>query len=230
MSVIPKCVHCLGSLREPGLWSSAWQCADHGECLPFYDAPTVTPHALDHLRGAARVPVWMPDRLPPGWCVSGFGWAGDERTGARATAVAICGTGPLGGPAEVAFVAEEPGVGLAARLAGLPAYELRAGEGVGEAKVTAAGHPAPLWALPGADVDHVAYAGESKGVWLAAAFWPASASLLLIEHIILADLTESPGGEDAYADLLFGAPSRRLSRPSRQAAPASASEAAKPGP
>lgn len=44
--------------------------------------------------------------------------AGDERTGARATAVALAGPSPLGGPADLVLVAEEPGVGLGARLAG----------------------------------------------------------------------------------------------------------------
>ena len=212
MSVTPTCVHCLGLLREPGLWSSSWQCSLHGDSLPFYDAPTPGPHVLDQLCSTARVPVWLPDPLPPGWCVSGIGWVGDERAGSCATVIACCGPAPLGGPAEVAFIAEEPGVGLAARLARLPGGGLRVGEGPGGAKVTAAQHPTPLWELPGGNAERVGYAGEARGVWLAGVFWPAAASLLLIEHVILVDLRDLPTGPHGYPGLVFGAPSRRLSK------------------
>jgi hypothetical protein len=102
---------------------------------------------------------------------------------------------------------------LAARLAGLPAGGLLGGDGPGEAKVTAAGHPSPLWELPNADNDRVGYAGEAKGVWLSMVFWPAVASLLLIEHMLLTDLGELPPGQHDYADLMFGAPSGRLLNP-----------------
>jgi hypothetical protein len=217
MSATARCVHCLGPLRAPGLWSSSWQCDEHGECAPFFDAAVPSAAVLDLLRASAAVPVWVPRPLPSGWCVSAIGWAGDDRTGARATVVVCCGPNPLGGAAEAAFIAEEPGVGLAARLAGLPAGGLLAGDGPGEAKVHAAGHPSPLWVLPDATSDRVAYAGEAKGVWLSMVFWPAVASLLLIEHMLLTDLAELPDGPHVYADLMFGAPSGRLLNP--QAAP-----------
>jgi hypothetical protein len=210
MSATARCVHCLGPLRAPGLWSSAWQCDEHGDSTPFFEAAVPSGAALDQLRAKAKVPVWVPRPLPSGWCVSAIGWAGDDRTGARATVVACCGPAPLGGAAEAAFIAEEPGVGLAARLAGLPAGGLLAGEGPGEAKVTAARHPSPLWILPDASNDRVGYAGEAKGVWLSMVFWPAVASLLLIEHMLLTDLGELPGGPHDYGDLMFGAPSGRL--------------------
>jgi hypothetical protein len=237
MSATPSCVHCLGPLRPPGLWSSSWQCDDHGDSLPFFAAAVPSRAALDRLRVIAEVPVWVPQPLPTGWCVSAVGWAGDERSGARAAAVACCGPAPLGGAAEVVFVAEEPGIGLAARLAGLPAGALQAGEGPGEAKVTAAHHPSPLWALPGATSERVGYAGEAKGVWLAAVFWPSVASLLLIEHMLLVDLRDLPPGPSDYPGLVFGAPSGRLSKPhppkgpaAAQAAPAGASPATEAGP
>lgn len=239
MSATPRCVHCLKRLRPPGLWSSAWQCDDHGEATPFFDAAVPSGAALDRLRGIAQVPVWVPRPLPPGWCVSAIGWAGDDRTGARATVVGCCGPAPLGGAAEVAFVAEEPGVGLTARLAGLPIGGLLAGEGPGEAKVTAAHHPSPLWELPKATDERVGYAGEAKGVWLAAVFWPAVASLLLIERMLLVDLRDLPSGPQDYPELVFGAPSGRLQRPPappegsrvvRQTAPAGAKPATEAGP
>jgi hypothetical protein len=234
MSAIPSCVHCLGPLRAPGLWSSAWQCEADGDSVPFYDAAVPSAHVLDRLRAIAQVPVWVPQPLPTGWCVSAIGWAGDDRSGARATAVVCCGPAPLGGAAEVAFVAEEPGVGLAARLAGLPAGAWQAGEGPGEAKVTAAHHPSPMWVLPGDTAESVGYAGEAKGVWLAGVFWPAAANLLLIEHVILVDLCELAPGPQDYPGLVFGAPSGRLLKhprsAARQAAPAGARPATEAGP
>ena len=63
------------------------------------------------------LPLWCPWPLPPGWTLTGVAWAGDDRTGVRATAVACSGPAPLGGgPADLVFVAEEPGVGLGTRL------------------------------------------------------------------------------------------------------------------
>jgi hypothetical protein len=233
MSPTASCVHCLGPIRPPGLWSSSWQCDDDGDTLPFFASAVPSAGVLDRLRASAGVPIWVPQPLPTGWCVSAIGWVGDERTGARATAMACCGPAPLGGAAEAVFIAEEPGVGLAARLAGLPAAALQAGEGLGkasEAKVTAAHHPTPLWELPGATTDRVGYVGEARGVWLATAFWPSIASLLLIEHMLLVDLGDLPKGPNDYPWLVFGAPSGRLVKRGvpagrAQAAPAGAAGA-----
>jgi hypothetical protein len=134
----------------------------------------------------------------------------------------------------VVFVAEEPGVGLAARLAGLPAGGLRAGGGPGEARVTAANHPSPLWALPADLGDRVGYAGEGKGVWLCLVFWPCTASLMLVEHMLLADLRDLPAGPNSYPGLAFGAPSKRLytpiAHPPSQAAPSGARPSTEVGP
>src|ERR1700690_2869330 len=90
MSSTASCVHCLGPIRPPGLWSSSWQCDDDGDTLPFFSAAVPSAAVLDRLRASAKVPVWVPQPLPTGWCVSAVGWVGDERTGARATGVACC--------------------------------------------------------------------------------------------------------------------------------------------
>jgi hypothetical protein len=237
MSSTASCVHCLGPIRPPGLWSSSWQCDDDGATLPFFAAPVPSAGVLDRLRASSAVPIWVPEPLPTGWCVSAIGWVGDERTGARATAIGCCGPSPLGGAAEAVFVAEEPGVGLAARLAGLPAAALSAGNGPGEAKLTAAHHPTPLWELPGATSERVGYVGEARGVWLALVFWPSTASLLLIERMLLADLRDLPKGHSDYPGLIFGAPSGRLSKRTAgagaraaQTAPAGARSASDSGP
>jgi hypothetical protein len=206
MSIARTCPRCAGEIKPPGLWSSSWQCEQHGEVLPFQTKPVVTQAALEHLASVSRVPVWMPRPLPVGWVVSGLGWAGDERTGARATAVALSGPDPLGGPGDVVLVAEEPGIGLGARLAGSAGTDPTCSEASPDFKVTAAHHPTALWAQAAA-ADRAAYAGEARGVWLEMVFWPERSSLLLLEHLVLADLRD---GLYADIDLVIGATSPRL--------------------
>lgn len=141
--------------------------------------------------------MWLPAPMPTGWLVSGIGSAGDDRTGAVGTLVACSGPAPLGGAADMVLVAEEPGVGLGARFAGLtapdPGAEITAE--VPHARVAAAGHPTALWSLPGPD--RVAFVGEAMGQWLWVVLWPADAGLLLLEDLVLHDcrdgVPELPG-------------------------------------
>lgn len=210
MSLSPVCPRCLGPLRPPGLWNSSWQCTRHGDVLPYHVAKGSGGHALPTLAREARVPVWAPRPLPVGWVVSGVAWAGDDRSGPRATVVACTGPSPVGGPGDLALVAEEPGVGLGARLAGVPGPDPGPAEGPPEAKVEAAGHPTALWSVRGTPDDRAASFGEAKGVWLWAVLWPASAALLLVEHLVLHDLRD---GVYADVDLVFGAPSPYLDVP-----------------
>ncbi|TDC72681.1 hypothetical protein E1193_27185 [Micromonospora sp. KC606] len=173
--------------------------------------------------GAARrppVPLWCPWPLPAGWTVTGVGWAGDDATGIRASALACAGPAPLGGgPAELVLVAEEPGVGLGARFAGVSGpdpgpdlAEVLAGPGPGlghpqhvePARIRASGHPTPLWLVRSA-TDRSAYAGEARGMWLHAIAWPASTGHLLAEDVVLHDLAEWTPPE-----LVYGAPSPYL--------------------
>lgn len=208
MTVAATCPRCLSAVKPPGLWSSAWRCERHGEVLPFHSAGMASETALHHLAEAARVPVWVPRPLPVGWVVTGLAWAGDERTGARATAVACSGPSPVGGPGDLVIVAEEPGVGLGARLAGLVGSDPECSDGQPDFKITAAHHPTPLWAQQ-TPSDRSAFAGEARAVWLETVFWPARASLLLLEHLQLADARD---GLSAGIDLVFGAPSPYLTR------------------
>src|SRR3954468_9807075 len=140
MSHPPTCPRCASVVKPPNLWSSSWQCEQHGDVLPFYVAPVASEAALIHLAEAARVPVWVPRPLPVGWVVSGIAWAGDERSGARATAVACTGPRPVGGPGHVGGGAEDPGVGWGARLAGLEGPDPTVSPGPPDFKVTAANH------------------------------------------------------------------------------------------
>jgi hypothetical protein len=178
----------------------------HGEIYPLALARRPSKDGLDSLLKDARVPALVPWPLPQGWLVSGFTGAGDERTGIRGSAVALSGPNPLGGPADLLIVVEEPGVGLGAGLAGLPGPDPGDGfaTGLPNASVKVANHDAPLWLV---EADHKAvFAGEVAGSWVWLVLWPDTAGVLLIESLPLRDL------RDPYQDLdlPFGALSPRL--------------------
>lgn len=162
---------------------------------------------LENLRAKAAAPLWMPWPLPAGWVVTGFAYAGDERTGAVATVVGCSGPAPLGGAADLLLVAESPGVGLGARLAGLRGPDPGEGfdDGPPHAKLDAAGHPTPMWNVE-VDADVAVYVGEAKADWIWALLWPAAAGVLLLENFGLRDLAERSNGADAP----FGALMPRL--------------------
>ncbi len=160
---------------------------------------------------AAAVPVWVPWPLPDDWLVTGFAYAGDERTGGVACAVALSGPAPLGGPADMLVISEEPGVGLGAAYAGLTAAD--PGEGFGSCappvKVYIHGHPSPLWSVP-TGPDRAAFAGEAMASWLWLVLWPETASLALeVDQMHLRDLRD----HDQQLDLPYGAMSPRLTEP-----------------
>jgi Family of unknown function (DUF6758) len=198
---------------------SEWRCDVDGPVLPLHVAEHINAQILEsavakirahHVAGLAT-PVWCLWPLPPGWMVTGVGWAGDDRSGVRATALSCSGPAPLNrGPADVVLVAEEPGVGLGARFAGIPGpdpgpFLESARDGApAHAKVRAAGWPTPLWSVKSAD-DRSAYVGEARGMWLYAVAWPASAGYLVAEDLSLCDL-----GETMPSELVFGAPSPYL--------------------
>jgi hypothetical protein len=201
------CPRCDTALRAPGLMSSAWECERHGAVLPLRRWTRVTPELLAQAAAKARVPVWSPLPLLAGWTVTGLALAGDERGGARATALALAGPSPLGGPADLLLIAEEPGVGLGARLAGGDGVDPGdVTQGAPDAKVEAAHHPTALWRCHSA-ADRVAFVGEALGVWLYAVLWPPAAELVLLEHVVLHDLRSEA---HAGMELPVGAPTARL--------------------
>lgn len=158
----------------------------------------------------ARVPVWMPWPLPVGWLFAGVAYAGDDRSGGRATAVACSGPGPLGGRGELLLVAEELGVGLGAHYAGIdgpdPGPDICVDKPPGT-KLLAAGRPTPLWHVAKAPADRAVFAGEALGLWLWAIVWPEQSGLLLYDELVLTDVRDV----GAEAELLpCGALSQRL--------------------
>jgi hypothetical protein len=160
--------------------------------LPFQPVIQPTIEVVATLARQAHVPLWCIWPLPKAWMVTGVAHAGDERSGPRAVAVALSGPAPLGGMGEVVLVAEEPGIGLGARYAGLPGPDpgIVSDGTAAHAKVQAAGHPTALWWVDGSP-DRATYVGEAMGNWLWAVMWPAdSAGALLLEDILLTDLRE----------------------------------------
>jgi hypothetical protein len=207
MKAEPTCPRCGLGLHHPGLWSSSWTCERHGAVQPLQPVVQPTAEVVHYAVSTAGVPVWLPWPLPKGWLVTGLSHAGDERTPGRAVAVACSGPAPLGGICDAVIVAEEPGIGLGARYAGLDTLD--AGtvpvERPADAKVHAAGHPTALWSLPGAD-DRAIYFGEAFGCWLWLVLWPETAGFLLIDEFVLTDLRDAR----QELDLPFGALSPRL--------------------
>lgn len=201
------CPRCDAALRPPGLMSSAWECELHGSVHPLRRWTRVTPEVIAQAASDARVPLWAPLPLLPGWTLTGLALAGSERDGARATVLALSGPSPLGGPADLLLVAEEPGVGLGARLAGGDGLDPGdVTQGPPDAKVEAAHHPTALWRCDSAE-DRVAFVGEALGVWLYAVLWPPAAELVLLEHVVLHDLRHE---SHAGLELPVGAPTSRL--------------------
>lgn len=164
--------------------------------------------AAEAVGKSARVPAWVPWPLPAGWLVTGFAEVGDDRSGIRATVVALSGPSLTQGPADLLIIAEEPGIGLGAAFAGLSGTDpgVGFGEGPPHAKIEVRGHPAALWCA-GAAPDRAVYVGEALGNWLWVVIWPPEAGYLItLSEFSLRDLRD----HDQTLDLPFGAFSPRL--------------------
>ena len=207
MRPAPVCPRCGLEVHPPGVWSSAWTCERHGPVDPVQPSPTPSSEAVHGLARASGVPVWLPWPLPDGWVVTGTRQAGDERTGPRAVAVACSGPAPLGGMGELVLVAESPGVGLGAGLAGLDGLDPGAAvtSRAADAKVVVDGHPTALWSVE-APADRAVFVGEALGHWLWAVLWPGAAGYLVAEKLRLVDVREV----GVSLDLPTGALSPRL--------------------
>ncbi len=149
---------------------------------------------LPELLRDGTVPVWMPWPLPAGWLVTGFAGAVDDRTGSRASAVALSGPNPFGGPGEMLIISEEPGVGLGASFAGLsgldPGSDVAASPP--HAFVRLGNRQFPLWHV---DAPHrAAYVGAVMGHWIWLVLFPDTVGLLMAEPLALRDLRD-PGQE-----------------------------------
>jgi len=203
---VPTCPRCDAGLRGPTIWSSAWHCEQHGEVYPLRPALRPSKAGLVGLLRSTKVPVWLPWPLPPGWLVTGFAGAGDERTGTQGCAVALSGPNPVGGPGEMILVSEGPRVGLGARFAGLdgPDPDTHFASGPPDATVQFGHREMPLWHVEAPN--RAAFAGELMGTWLWLVLWPDTAGVLLVEPLQVRDLRDP--GQDL--DVPFGALSPHL--------------------
>ena len=203
-------------MRPPDLMHTEWRCDRCGPGPPLHLPAHINADVLRSVvatlsRDPRPLPLWCPWPLPDGWTVTGVGWVGDDRSGARASVLAAAGPTPLtGGPADLLLVAELPGTGLANRYAGLGGpdpgpllTEAMAGQPA-HAKPRLDRRPTPLWSVPSAP-ECSTYVGEARGLWLIAVTWPPNAGYLLVEDVTLQDLVDYLPPE-----LVFGAPTTRL--------------------
>ena len=162
----------------------------------------------EHLARTSGFPTYLPWPLPPGWRVTDFGSRGKPgRT--HGTLVTLEGISPDDGGIALYVVAEEPGCGLGAAVAGTvwsdPGAEI--GDRPADARVRVESATVPLWTvsthLGSAELDRSVLAGEAEGRWLWLVLRPASAILLLRDDWILRDVSAT--GPQLVA-LPFGGP------------------------
>ncbi|MET0916560.1 MAG: DUF6758 family protein [Jiangellaceae bacterium] len=199
----PTCPRCGGALRSPGLWSSRWTCPTHGEVFPLHPVTVPSARLARQLGERSAVPLWLPWPMQRGWVVGAIIHAGDDMSGVHATGVVVSGPNPMGGAADLLLVAEEQGVGLGARFAGVEGGD--PGDAVEQephARLEFESRPVPLWWVD-SPADRAVYVGQWSGRWLWVILRPQSAGILLIEDLPVADL-RTLGHE---ADLLpYGTP------------------------
>lgn len=149
-----------------------------------------------HLRAADGFPTFLPWPLGSGWRVSDFGVV--VGPGERASATVTCSSGSTDpdGPVDVMVVAEEVGVGLGARCAGLPGPDPGPGfwqGGPPTVRVRVGSQSVPLWPVStsgaAVELDRSVVVGEAGGRWLWLVMMPASAVLLLADEWILRDVS-----------------------------------------
>jgi len=208
MSLSAGCPRCSSAVEEPR--PGTWVCPDHGETPPLWRPAEVSYDSFaEHLRASGTFPTYLPWPLSPGWLVADFAVVGADPAQARATMTGVSGTSELDGPVELVVVAEEPGTGLGARVAGTsygdPGGDI--GEGPPSFKVRIDSQVVPLWVvstnLSVGEWDRSVVAGEADGRWLWLVLRPASAMLLLRDDWILRDVSRA-GPE--LLELPFGGP------------------------
>jgi hypothetical protein len=164
---------------------------------------------VEHLAAAQDFPTYLPWPMAPGWTVSDFAVVTEQSGTPVATLTCVSGTSELDGPVDVLLVAEEPGVGLGARCAGLPGHD--PGHDLGDqqpdVRVRIGNLPSALWTVSTSGVedtgelDRSVLAGEAAGRWLWVVLRPASAVLLMRDDWILRDVS---GGGPLMVEMPFG--------------------------
>lgn len=194
MTLAASCPRCSSPVSGDG---AQWRCLDHGAITPLWRPATASYEAMaEHLLQCTSIPTLLPWPLSPGWTITDFGCVSHQDGEAKASISSCSGVSDLDGVVELTVVAEEPGVGLGARCAGIdrtdPGAEI--GEGPPHVKVRVSGHPISLWSVStsetSSEFDRSVFAGEAQGRWLWIVLRPASAALLLNDEWILCDANE----------------------------------------
>ncbi|MEO9325995.1 DUF6758 family protein [Nocardioides sp. C4-1] len=206
MGLSAGCPRCAAPVSQT---DAGWVCVEHAEIHPLWRPDQASYDAFaEHLGRAGLVPTLLPWPLSPGWVVSDFAAVGAEPERARATMTCTTGTSALDGPVDVIVVAEEPGTGLGARIAGTPHDDPAvAGSEPPSVKVRIGSQVVPLWPVSTSasdgEWDRSVVAGEAHGRWLWIVLRPASAMLLLRDDWILRDASQSG---PHLVELPFGGP------------------------
>jgi hypothetical protein len=191
MALTATCPRCTEVLQ---VGAPEAECPRHGVQPLLWRPPVSTYDDFTvHLDRAADFPTLLPWPMSPGWTISDFAVVAGRQP--VATLTCSSGTSELDGPVDVMVVAEEPGVGLGARCAGVqgrdPGREL--GEGPPAVRVRVDSQAVPLWpvstALADRELDRSVVVGEAGGRWLWVVLRPASAVLLLRDDWILRDVS-----------------------------------------
>lgn len=156
----------------------------------MHEVPEPTSDWMRHVCATSDVPVLLPWPLPQGWVVTAVAPVGNQVSGVPAAAVVLGGPNPLGGYAEMLLLAEESGVGLGTRVAGLPGADPAPdADAPPYARVEVDGHVVPLWLVePGASCAAAVGVRDLRWVWLVVR--PAAAGTLLLDPLTLADARE----------------------------------------
>jgi hypothetical protein len=204
----PGCPRC----REPIDAVAIEGCAGHGAGPVVWRAGEATYDAfVEHLAAARDFPTYLPWPMAPGWAVSDFAVVTQPSGVPVATLTCVSGTSELDGPVDVLLVAEEPGVGLGGRCAGLqrsdPGHEL--GDQQPMVRVRIGSLTSSLWPVStsgdpvAGELDRTVLAGEAAGRWLWVVLRPASAVLLMRDDWILRDVS---GGGPLMVEMPFAGP------------------------
>jgi hypothetical protein len=146
----------------------------------------------EHLARTAGFPTYLPWPLAAGWRVADFGAVGESGR-PRATMVSVHGMSPDDGSVSLTTVAEEPGCGLGARVAGTVLTDPGAdiADRPADARLRVGGSTVPMWTVSthqaSGEFDRSVLAGEADGRWFWLVVRPASALLLMREAWHFAD-------------------------------------------
>lgn len=201
MPIGPLCPRCPRPARRTG---RGWDCVEHGPVRPLWRAETAgyEEFAL-HLGRSQGMPTYLPWPLPPGWQVTGFATVGEAGTPV-ATLTSTTGTTARDGVVDLLVVTEEPGVGLGARVAGVPVTDPPVPSGRPDLRIEVDQASAALWLVAARAEEAIGASvllGEAGGRWLWVVVRPGPAVLLLNGGGLLRDVSHDG---PSLLELAFG--------------------------